>query len=121
MTASRANQRLAKEIQTWARRGGRIVALHVILRDLPAWAAAYNAATAPDRPLTPAQAAASLGVQPATVRRYLAAGRLARLAGGVSARSVAAYDRRREAGAARFPGRVVWSKREDAQALPFAA
>jgi hypothetical protein len=110
MTASTANQRLANQIMLWAWQQNLHVTRAQILRDLPTWAAAYNTATAPDRPLTPAKAAAALEIQEATVVRYLRTGRLARLSGGVSARSVAAYGVRREAGAARFPGRVVWTR-----------
>jgi len=51
-----------------------------------------------DEALTVGQAAARLGgLKPDTIRRYLAAGKLARLDGGVSAASVAAYAEAREA------------------------
>jgi hypothetical protein len=58
-------------------------------------------AAASDHEISVATAASELGVQPATVRRYLRSGRLARLGGGASADSVAAYAARRASNTAR--------------------
>lgn len=111
MTASPAQRALARRILTWAwspQGGGRRLTEAQILRDMPTWAARYNAAHTPEQELTVAQAAAALELTETAVRRYLApsSGRLTRHAGGVSARSVAVYRIRRDEGLAR----TRWTK-----------
>jgi len=57
--------------------------------------------TSTDHRISVDTAAAELGIKPATVRRYVRAGKLAGLAGGVSADSVEAYAATRAANIAR--------------------
>jgi hypothetical protein len=60
--------------------------------------------TPADHAVTVATAADLLVVKPATVRRYLAAGKLARLDGGISAASISAYAEQRATGRERTRG-----------------
>lgn len=63
---------------------------------------ATTATVVRDHVISIATAAAELGIKEATARRYLRAGRLARLDNGVSADSVQAYAGRRAANVTRF-------------------
>ncbi len=71
-----------------------------------------------DHAISVETAADVLAVQPATVRRYLRSGRLAPLAGGVSADSVAAYAARRAANVARTRAVPGWRAAPAAPAAP---
>lgn len=63
--------------------------------------AATTIEVATDHEISVATAAQALGIQPATAKRYLRSGKLARLGGGISADSVEAYRTRRDANVAR--------------------
>ncbi|MCM3886146.1 hypothetical protein [Frankia sp. R82] len=78
---------------------------------------------ATDSPISISSAAAALTITEATTRRYLRAGKLTRLDGGVSAASVEAYAERRAANISRTRTVPGWHRRPtgDLHSLPRTA